>query len=80
MNNEKDLISFLSSFYKFLLSPKKGNRKLSSEHSKLGALLLHEIADSILVQINNNGLPRPFTPLKDEWKLTANELAPALAF
>jgi hypothetical protein len=44
----------------------------------LGALLLHEIAESILVQINNNGLPRPTATLKDEWKPTANEITPTL--
>ena len=83
MHNEKDLLSFLSNLYRNLLSlgaPGKGYKKLTSEQSKLGALLLNEIAESILVQINNNGLPRSTTTLKEEWKPTANELIPALTF
>jgi hypothetical protein len=83
MQSEKELISFLINLYKYLISPgmpSKGSKELSSENSKLGASLLREIAESILVQINNNGLPRPFTTLKDEWKPTANELTPFLAF
>ena len=82
MLNEKDLTSFLNNLYKNLLSsgaPGRGYKKLTSKHSKLGAMLLHEMAESILVQINNNGLPRPTTTLKDEWKPTANELTPVPA-
>jgi hypothetical protein len=82
IKEEKDLLSFLSFLYKNLLilgDPKKAKRVPSDQSRlKLGALLLHEMAESLLIQINNNGLPRPTTTLKDEWK--ANELTPALAF
>jgi hypothetical protein len=81
MRAEGDLTSFLNNLYSNLLSPGtpgRGHKKLTSDHSKLGALLLHEIAESILVQINNNGLPQPATTLKDEWKPTANEFRPVL--
>jgi len=82
MHDEKELTAFLNILYRNLLSPGspgKGFKKLTSDQSKLGALLLHEMAESILVQINNNGLPRPTTTLKDEWKPTANELTSILA-
>jgi len=81
MHDEKELTSFLNNFYRNLLSPGtpgKGYKKLTSDQSKLGASLLHEMAESILVQINNNGLPRPTATLKDEWKPTANDLTPIL--
>jgi hypothetical protein len=82
LQNEKDLTAFLNSLYLNLLcagAPGRGHKKLTPDQSKLGALLLHEMAESILVQINNNGLPRPTTTLKDEWKPTANELTTVLA-
>jgi hypothetical protein len=82
LQNEKDLTSFLSNLYRNLLSactPGRGHKKLTSDQSKLGAFLLHGMAESILVQINNNGLPRPTATLKDEWKPTANELTTVLA-
>jgi hypothetical protein len=81
MHNQEDLTSFLNSLYRNLLSagtPGRGHKKLSQDGSKLGALLLHEMAESILVQINNNGLPRPTATLKDDWKPTANEFTQLL--
>ncbi len=82
MKDEKDLTAFLSNLYRNLLSPAapgKGHKKLTYDQARLGALLLHEMAESILVQINNNGLPRPTATLKEDWKPTANELTPVLA-
>lgn len=83
MDDEEDLKSFLKNLYKTLTSPGaapgRGNKKLTPNQLKLGALLLREIAESILVQINNNGLPQPTTTLKDEWKPTGNELTPVFA-
>ena len=81
MRDEREIVLFLSNLYKNLIShgaPGKGHKKLTIDQSRLGALLLHEMAESILVQINNNGLPRPTATLKDEWKPTANELTPVL--
>ncbi len=81
MQNERDLTSFLSCLYRNLLShetPGKGHKRLTPELAKLGASLLHDMAESILVQINNNGLPRPTTTLRDEWKPTTNEFNPVL--
>lgn len=77
LKSEDDLTTFLNSLYLNLLSAGESGRKhkkLTPEESKLGALLLYEIAESILVQISNNGLPRSTTTLKDEWKPTANGL------
>ncbi len=82
MNDEKDLTAFLTNLYRNLLSPAspgKGHKRLTYSQAKLGALLLHEMAESILVQINNNGLPKPTATLKDDWKPTANEFTPILA-
>jgi len=83
MNDEKQLKSFLIDLYSTLLSTaiesNKKKRKLNADQLKLGALLLHEVSESILVQINNNGLPQPSATLKDEWKPTTNELKPAFA-
>jgi hypothetical protein len=81
MRDEREIILFLSDLYKNLIShgaPSKRHKRLTADQFMLGALLLHEIAESILVQINNNGLPRPTATLKDEWKPTANELTPVL--
>ena len=81
MRDEKEIVLFLGNLYKNLRShgaPGKGHKKLTADQSMLGALLLHEMAESILVQINNNGLSRPTATLKDEWKPTANELTPVL--
>jgi hypothetical protein len=81
MHDEKNLNLFLNNLYRNLLSPEgpgRGHKKLTPDQCKLGALLLHEIAESILVQINNNGLPQPTATLKDEWKPTANEITPTL--
>jgi len=75
MKDERELISFLGSLYRNLQSPDslgRGYKKLTSEQAKLGALLLHEMAESILVQINNNGLPRQTATLNDEWEPSAN--------
>jgi hypothetical protein len=85
MNEEKDISTFLNILYTNLLTagelgPGRGHKKLSSDQVKLGALLLHGMAESILVQINNNGLPKPSTTIKDEWKPTANEFIPLQAF
>jgi len=77
LQTDEDLTSFLGNLYKNLLtggSPGRGHKRLNTNESKLGALLLHEMAESILVQINNNGLPRQTATLKDEWKPTANDL------
>lgn len=83
MHDKRNLKSFLNNLYRNLLSPEgrpgRGYKKLTSGQYKLGALLLHEIAESILVQINNNGLPQPTVTFKDEWKPTANEFTPALS-
>ncbi len=83
MNDKDNLKSFLNNLYKNLLSPEgrpgRGYKKLTPEQYKFGALLLNNIAESILVQINNNGLPQPTATLKDEWKPTANEITPALS-
>lgn len=79
LNSEKDLLTFLGLLYHNLLlpgAPGRGYKKLSPLESRLGSLLLHEIAESILVQLNNNGLPLPSTSLKDEWKPTTNDLVP----
>jgi len=81
MRDEREIVLFLGNLYKNLRShgaPDKRHKKLTADQSMLGALLLHEMAESILVQINNNGLPRPTATLKDEWKPTANELTPVL--
>jgi hypothetical protein len=83
MHDQRQLRSFLSKLYTTLVSsgggrgPKK--QKLTADQSRLGALLLHEMAESILVQINNNGLPQPTATLKDEWKPTSNEITPVFA-
>jgi len=83
MSDEKQLKTFLINFYNTLLSTaKKSSKKkgkLNSNQLKLGALILHEVSKSILVQINNNGLPQPSATLKDEWKPTTNELEPTFA-
>lgn len=79
MRDEKEIVLFLGNLYRNLIShgaPGKIHKRLTADQSMLGALLLHEMAESILVQINNNGLPRPTATLKDEWKPTANELNP----
>ena len=76
ISSEKNVISFLSSLYRNLLthgSPGKGFKKLTEKESELGALLLHEMAESILVQINNNGLPTTNGSLKEDWQPTPKE-------
>jgi len=81
MRNEKDVTAFLGSLYRNLSlheTPGKGHKRLTPELAKLGASLLHDMAESILVQINNNGLPRTTTTLRDEWKPTTNEFNPVL--
>lgn len=80
MNDERQIRSFLSNLYTTLRSlgeERRHQRKsLKADECQLGALLLHEMAESILVQINNNGLPQPTATLKDEWKPTSNEITP----
>jgi hypothetical protein len=75
LETEEQVVDFLSSLYRNLLSPGspgRGHKKLNSTESKLGALLLHEIAETILVQLSNNGLPRVSASLKDDWEPNAN--------
>jgi hypothetical protein len=84
MNDQKKLRSFLSKLYMTLRSLGKAGtgaqrKKLKADECQLGALLLHGMAESILVQINNNGLPQPTATLKDEWKPTSNEINPVFA-
>ena len=83
ISSEKNVISFLSSLYRNILfqgSPGKGFKKLTEKESELGALLLHEMAESILVQINNNGLPTTNTSLKEDWQPTPKEYVAVPAF
>lgn len=83
ISSEKNVISFLSSLYRNLLfhgSPGKGFKKLTEKESELGALLLHEMAESILVQINNNGLPTTNASLKEDWQPTPKEYVAVPAF
>lgn len=71
ISSEKAVIAFLSSLYRNLISqgtPGRGHKKLTEKESGLGALFLHEMAESILVQINNNGLPRSDGSLNDDWQ------------
>ena len=80
LRTDIQVMHFLTEFYRNLHSPGspgKGHRNLSAEEWTLGALLLHEIAESLMVQLSNNGLPRQSTSLKEEWKPTANALIPA---
>ncbi len=74
---ERDILNFLSNLYYNLLShgtPGRGHKKLNSSESELGVLLLQEISESILIQLNNNGLPWTSKSLKDEWEPLKNEL------
>lgn len=83
ISSEKQVISFLKSLYRNLISygsPGKGFKKLTKEESELGILLLQEIAESILVQINNNGLPRTTTSIKEDWQPTPMEYETVGAF
>ncbi len=76
MKTEEEILNFLRCLYQNLLTlgaPGKGHKKLKYFESKLGALLLHEISESILIQINNNGFPRTSISLKDEWEPSRNE-------
>jgi hypothetical protein len=60
ITSEKEVITFLSRLYRNLTSlgaPGKGFKKLTKKESEIGVLLLEELAESILVEINNNGLP-----------------------
>ncbi len=83
LSSEKEVTSFLTSLYRNLNSPGapgKGHKKLTEGEMKLGALLLHEMAESILVQINNNGLPKPNASLKEDWQPTPKDLVAVPAF
>ncbi len=77
MTTEDDIIKYLGALYNFLLSqeaPAKKQKKLNSAQYKLASTLLQEIAQSILVQLNNNGLPRSSSSLRDDWKSSGNDL------
>lgn len=70
ITTEKDILKFLKTLYDFLAlsTPQKHHNKLTRRKFILGALFLHEIAESIFVQLNNNGLPRSSTSLKEHWE------------
>jgi hypothetical protein len=75
LKSEKQIGGFLTLLYDTLSAGGviKGPRKLNAKHSEAAATLLHEISQSILVQMNNNGLPRAYSSLRDEWKASGNE-------
>ena len=76
IDSNKELLRFLNTLYANLRSgtPKKSRKKLTPEQIRLGAILLQEISRAILIQLNNNGLPRSSTWLKEEWEPSSNEL------
>jgi hypothetical protein len=81
--SEQLLASFLSTLYKNLLShgcPGRGYKKLTSTESEIGVLLLQKIAESILVQINNNGLPKRSSSIQEDWQPTTEDYVCASAF
>ena len=80
MTKEDDITSFLNGLYRNLTSsgaPGRGYKKLTPRDSQLGSLLLRQMAESILVQINNNGLPRPDIGAMREPAPVTSDLAPA---
>lgn len=81
MKTEEEILNFLRRLYQNLLTlgaPGKGHKKLKYSESKLGALLLHEISESIFIQLNNNGLQRTSIFLKDEWESSRNDLTASI--
>ena len=73
ISSEQQVIAFLLKLYRNLIfhgSPGRGFKKLTRQESGLGMLLLQEIAESILVQINNNGHPKPTAIIKEDWHPT----------
>jgi len=79
MKSEKDILGFLSQLYSYLYysdNAEKDHKKLNAIQSRIGALLLQEISRSLRVQLNNNGLPRKTTSLREDWEPSANEYTP----
>lgn len=75
---ESEVTSFLSKLYNNLEqpgAPGRGRPKLKDTEAGLGYQLLHGMAEALLVQVDNNGSPRPYTT--DEWDSTPNEFAVA---
>lgn len=75
IDTETKLLDFLSNFYTYLLSNenKELNKKLDTGYSNIGSILLNEIAQTIFIQLNNNGLPKISISLKNAWKPSSNE-------
>ncbi len=75
MKTETDILKFVRVIYSFLLSVKSSTndtKKPLPRECDLAAMFLSEISDSILIQLNNNGLPRNSVSLKNEWELNRN--------
>lgn len=82
MKGDKDVMSFLGLLYANLLSPGapgRGRKRLNPAQARLAARLLHEVSQSILVQLNNNGLPRSTSSLRDDWKPTGKIVSDSIA-
>jgi hypothetical protein len=83
ISNQQELSSFLMNFYRNLThpgSPGRGYKRLKKTESSLGILLLQKLAESILVQINNNGLPKTPASIKDDWQPTYKDNVTVSAF
>ncbi len=73
---ESEVTSFLGKLYHNLEqpgAPGRGRPKLKATEADLGYQLLHGMAEALLVQVDSNGSPRPYTT--DEWDQTPNEFA-----
>jgi len=59
INDPKSLAKFFTDLYSFLAMPPCGSKAkgISTHYMQLGAGFLEEIAQSLLVQLNGNGLP-----------------------
>jgi len=75
IDSDEKLGRFLNKFYSYLLSNReeKMKNKLDGNYSMIGSILLNEIAQTIFIQLNNNGLPKISVSLNNAWKPSSNE-------
>ena len=63
IQSETDVQKFLGGLYKLLISEGKKRNGLQKSHLKVAGELLHVLSKSIIVELNNNGLPKRTTNL-----------------